>query len=82
MSRVEKLIARLRSLPVEMEQSEVAVVLAHFGWTRRRTKGSHQVWGDNGQRLVLAAHGRRIKRPYLADILRLLKLEVNNEEQS
>ncbi|MCX6841572.1 MAG: type II toxin-antitoxin system HicA family toxin [candidate division WOR-3 bacterium] len=80
MPRIEKLIARLRSKPPDMAGSEVRSVLRHFGWTLRRTRGSHEGWGDNGRRLVLARHGKAHKRPYLADIVKMLGLEEDTHE--
>jgi predicted RNA binding protein YcfA (HicA-like mRNA interferase family) len=80
LSSIEKLVRRLLSRPTDMARTEVQAILRHSGWTLRRTRGSHEVWGDDGRRLVLAAHGKAYKRPYLADIARMLGLEERTDE--
>lgn len=61
--------------------SEVEAVLGHFGWTLRRTRGSHRIYGDDGRRMVIATHGRKLKRSYLAEIVRILGLKTGEQHE-
>lgn len=61
MSRVEKLIEKLRNESIAAD--ELATLLRLLGWTLQRTRGSHQAWlGPEGQRLTLSPHGKDLKR--------------------
>jgi predicted RNA binding protein YcfA (HicA-like mRNA interferase family) len=64
-----------------MACQDVRAILKHFGWTLRRTKGSHEIWGDDGRRLVLSTHSKSFNKSYLKDIIATLGLEATDEPQ-
>ena len=51
MSQWDKLIARLRNRPAEMQFSEIRKILEHFGYTATQPKGgsSHYVFRKRGK---------------------------------
>lgn len=61
MSKTEKLLTKLRNGTIDGQ--ELATLLGRVGWRHIRTNGSHQVWSDGTQTLVLVANRARLK-PY------------------
>lgn len=77
MARSDKLVEKLKKLPVTMLFSEVARVLEAHGYAHIRTSGSHNIF-RNAQGDVLnipTVNGREVKRVYLREIVGALGLE-------
>lgn len=77
MARSDKLIEKLKKLPVTMLFSEVARVLEAHGYSHVRTGGSHNIFRNSrGDVLnIPTVNGREVKRKYLRDIVEALRSE-------
>ncbi len=78
MSRRRKRIEKLLQRPARMRFDEVEQVLRDFGWTARRTKGSH-VWfaKPGGPPIPIPkAGGQWVEHVYLDKLCRLLELDT------
>jgi predicted RNA binding protein YcfA (HicA-like mRNA interferase family) len=49
MSRLEKLITRIRVRPPEADFADVAALLQAFGWTKAREVGNHVAYTKEGR---------------------------------
>lgn len=76
MSKLEKLIARFLASPPEVRFEEVVTLLKAFGYIEVRTRGSHHVFENaQGDTIVVPKKkGQKVKRTYVKEIVRLLKL--------
>jgi len=77
MSKIAKLIKRLLSRPPEARFEEINYVLKAFGYQEVRIKGSHHVFeNDEGDIIVVPKKGgKKVKRTYIEEIIKLLDLE-------
>lgn len=77
MSNREKLIRQLLSKPTDMRFEEVATVLRYYGYEEKRGSGtSHRRFLCAGKYPIhFSVSHNRVKRVYLADIIKLLGLE-------
>ena len=77
MTRLEKLIERLRARPPELDHQEVAAILQAFGWTMTRQRGSHVSYTKKGERTISIPlrSGRKVRRAYLDLICKQLRLD-------
>jgi predicted RNA binding protein YcfA (HicA-like mRNA interferase family) len=66
-SRLDKLIARIRARPPEADFEDVRRLLEAFGWTFAREQGSHAHFTKPGERTITVPRvgGRKVKRTYL-----------------
>ena len=78
MADVDRIVAKLRRYPPEAEFREVRQVLEAYGWRLDRQSGSHVVFDKPGRLPVgiPLVSGRRVKRPYIRQILRLIDQEA------
>ena len=73
--KIEKLIEKLLSCPIEMHYKDVKRILEHEGWTLDRTT-KHYVFTNNGGTIVLPVHKGIVKKIYLKEeIIKKLNLE-------
>ena len=76
MSKADKQLAQLRSIPVEMPYDTVARILERAGWTEFRVKGSHHIWTNVGcNPLTIAVHDGMVKRAAIREIAKQLSDE-------
>ena len=77
MTRIEKLIARIRARPPEADFDDVRSLLEAFGWMLDRERGSHASFSKAGEYPIVVPkhHGRRVKRAYLVLICERLGLD-------
>lgn len=77
MTRLEKLIERIRARPPEADFADVERLLEAFGWRNVRQTGSHAAFKKRGERTIIVPikGGRKVKRVYLDEICRLLELD-------
>lgn len=77
MSKLEKLIAHLRSGPSEASFDDVKKVLEGIGFIERRTSSSHHIFKDSNGRMITipTKSGRKVKEVYLHKILSLIDEE-------
>lgn len=79
MSKLDKLIAKFKQKPPEVNFAEVVYVLEAFGFEEKRTKGSHHSF-RNGEGLKITIPkkgGQKVKGIYVQKLLKLLDLEEN-----
>jgi len=77
MTKLDKLIDKIRARPVEARFSDVQTLLYAFGWTIGREKGSHVTFVKNGQAplIIPKAGGTKVKQVYLDTICQRLGLD-------
>ena len=77
MSKIAKLIKYLLSRPPEARFDEIGYVLKAFGYQEVRVKGSHHIFeNDEGDVIVVPKKGgKKVKRIYIEEVIKLLDLE-------
>lgn len=77
MTRVAKLIAKALRKPPDLRFSEVRRILEYFGYTEDRRSGSHVIFTKKGEYPISVplVGGKKVKRTYITEIIRLLDLE-------
>lgn len=77
MTRLERLIERIKTRPPEADFSDVEKLLEEFGYERKRQEGSHVSFKKPGERTIIVplVKGRKVKRVYLDQICELLGLD-------
>ncbi|MEX0683933.1 MAG: type II toxin-antitoxin system HicA family toxin [Dehalococcoidia bacterium] len=77
MTRLEKLIDRIKARPAEAEFADVEKLLEAFGYERKRQEGSHVSFKKAGARTIVVplVSGRKVKRVYLDKLCELLGLD-------
>jgi len=82
MSRKQKLVEKILKRPTEMDFADVERLVTYFGFALRKGTGGHRVFvnTETGQEIAVpTVQGRRVKRFYLQELIKLLDLEVENE---
>ena len=76
MSKKEKLIQHLASLPATMRFSDVQKVLEWHGYELDRSNGSHFIFAKTGQPSITIPKkgGKTVARTYLRNIVQALEL--------
>lgn len=84
MSRLGKLIERIRRRPSEADFSDVRRLLLAFGWQEDRQRASHVTFVKTGEVPVVIplVGGRKVKRVYLDQLCDVLHLDDWKEESS
>jgi predicted RNA binding protein YcfA (HicA-like mRNA interferase family) len=81
LTRREKLIRKIVRRPPEASFRDVQRLLEDFGWVHDRTEGSHAAFTKAGEYpIVVTIHDKRVKRGYLDDICRRLRLDEIDED--
>jgi len=77
MTRLEKLIERIKARPPEADFGDVQRLLESFGYEKRRQEGSHVAFKKPSERTITVplVSGRTVKRVYLDQICELLGLD-------
>jgi predicted RNA binding protein YcfA (HicA-like mRNA interferase family) len=77
MTRLDKLIARIKARPPQADFGDVAAVLEAFGYERKRQEGSHVAFKKLGERTIIVplVSGRKVNRVCLDQICELLGLD-------
>ena len=77
MTRLERLIERIKARPPEADFGDVVRLLEAFGYERKRQEGSHVSIKKPGERTITVplAKGRKVKRVYLDLICERLGLD-------
>lgn len=76
--KLTKLVKRFLSEPPEVRFEEARYLLEAFGFVEVRSKGSHHIFRHPDKRMQITipkSGGKRVKKPYVKEIVRLLKLE-------
>ncbi|PCJ17303.1 MAG: hypothetical protein COB02_13830 [Candidatus Cloacimonadota bacterium] len=71
MTKKDKLYKKLQASTINA--SEIRTLLGHFGWTKNRTKGSHEQWTDGSKVITLATHNNELKTYIIKQIKKALK---------
>jgi predicted RNA binding protein YcfA (HicA-like mRNA interferase family) len=64
-----------------MRPDELLALLEMHGFKRTRTRGSHCVCSDGTRSMTVPLNVKELKRPYIAEAIRLLGLESANDPQ-
>ena len=77
MTKLDKLIDRIRARPPEADFADVWTLMKAYGWTIGRERGSHVTFVKPGERSVTVPKqgGRKVKRVYLDLLCDLLGLD-------
>jgi predicted RNA binding protein YcfA (HicA-like mRNA interferase family) len=77
MTRLEKLIERLKARPPEADLGDVPRLLEAFGYRQMKQRGSHISFKKPGSRAIIvpAVKGRKVKRAYVDEICDVLGLD-------
>jgi predicted RNA binding protein YcfA (HicA-like mRNA interferase family) len=78
MSKIDKLVAKLKARPPELEFADVEKVLDAYGWQLRRRAGSHVSYrkpGDPRLLTIATVSGKTVKTTYLDMICDYLGLD-------
>jgi predicted RNA binding protein YcfA (HicA-like mRNA interferase family) len=77
MTRVDKLLERLRRRPPRASFSDVRKLLEAYGWVIANQDGSHVTFKKKGEYplVIVQESGRRVKRGYVELLLERLGLE-------
>jgi predicted RNA binding protein YcfA (HicA-like mRNA interferase family) len=73
MTKTDKLMEKLKRGSIDA--NELLTLLSKRGWSKVGGKGSHQVWSDGKKVLVLALHGKDLKRYQIKDAQEALEVE-------
>jgi predicted RNA binding protein YcfA (HicA-like mRNA interferase family) len=73
MSKADKLIEKLKRGTISAD--ELITLLSKLGWVQDRVRGSHQVWAKENKTLVLALHGKDLKRYQIKEAQAALEVE-------
>ncbi|MEA5535391.1 type II toxin-antitoxin system HicA family toxin [Crocosphaera sp. XPORK-15E] len=75
--KLSKLIQKLLSHPPEARFEDVRYVLESFGYVEIRSRGSHHAFENHAGDLIIIPKkgGKKVKRTYLEEIIKLLDLE-------
>ncbi|MDJ0599519.1 MAG: type II toxin-antitoxin system HicA family toxin [Crocosphaera sp.] len=77
MGKLSKLIQKFLSRPPEVRFDDVRYVLEAFGYVEIRSRGSHHAFeNDAGDVIIIPKKGgKKVKRTYVEEIIKLLDLE-------
>ncbi|MBD2578773.1 type II toxin-antitoxin system HicA family toxin [Oscillatoria sp. FACHB-1406] len=77
MGKLSKLIAKFLTYPPEVRFDEVRYLLEAFGYWEARSKGSHHAFENEvGDVIIIPKKGgKKVKRTYVIEVVRLLDLE-------
>ena len=76
MAQLEKLIRRFLARPPAVRFSEVRRLLAAFGFSLVRTRGSHHLFErPDGRQLCVPVKEQQVKRIYVLRVVEMLDLE-------
>jgi len=83
MSKVKKIIEKVKNLPPEIELEDMIKLLKYFGWNYESYgKGSHIKFSkENCYPLVTSVHNGKVKKEFLKDVIERLNLEEFNEKE-
>lgn len=77
MSKLDKLIAHLRSEPSEASFGDIERILKAFDFIEVRSNGSHHIFRHQDRRQITIPKdsGRKVKRIYIKKVIDLLELD-------
>ena len=77
MTKLAKLVDRIRARPPEADFDDVWTLMKAYGWTIGRERGSHVTFVKPGERAITVpkAGGRKVKRVYLDQLCEILGLD-------
>lgn len=83
MNRKRKLVEKILAIPTEAKFEDVRLLLEMFGFEEKRSTGSHHVFQKSQTRSITIPKksGKKVKRPYLKEIVELLDLQAWRDEQ-
>lgn len=70
---IDKSIKKLLAEPTEMRIGEVINIMAYFGYTLARIRGSHfQFTKPNTESMTIPVHAMKVKKYYLKKIKKII----------
>jgi hypothetical protein len=82
LSKLEKLLERIRNNPKNVRFEELDKILIHYGFTKRQSSGgsSHYYYTKGEKLLSVPFHKPHIKVIYVERAIELLEGEINDDE--
>ena len=80
MSKLEKQLEKLLSLPKEMRYEELKNILERFGYTCHETGSSHITYRKDGYPNITIPRHKNIKRVYIRLIREAIMEAIENEK--
>lgn len=82
MSKLKKLLKRIRNNPKNVRFEELDKILIHYGFTKRQSSGgsSHYYYTKGEKLLSVPFHKPHIKVIYVERAIELLEGEINDDE--
>jgi len=82
LSKLKKLLERIRNNPKNVRFEELDKILIHYGFTKRQSSGgsSHYYYTKGEKLLSVPFHKPHIKVIYVERAIELLEGEINDDE--
>lgn len=82
MTQINKLIQSILSSPIEANFNDIKQILEYFDFEEVRSSGSHHTFRhpDGRMQIVPKKGGKTVKRVYIKQIIKLLRLEEYEQE--
>lgn len=83
MSKLKKLLQKIKNNPKQIRFEELDKILLHYGFTRRQPSGgsSHYVYFKANKVISIPFHQPHVKGFYVERAIELLEGEINDDEQ-
>lgn len=83
MNRKQKLVNQFLAEPPEARFEDVRLLLEMFGFEKKRSKGSHHIFGnEQGETITIPkTKGQKVKRVYIRRIIELLELAIEEDSE-
>lgn len=81
MSKLKKLLQKIKNNPRQVRFEELDRILINSGFTRRQPRkgSSHYIYTKNASRIVVPYHQPHIKAVYVERAIKILEGENNHE---
>ena len=83
MSRLKKLLEKIKNNPRQVKFMELDKILERFGFSKRQPGGgsSHYIYVKGKTRIVIPYHQPHIKTVYVERAIKILEGEINDDKK-
>ena len=83
MSRLKKLLEKIKNNPRQVRFTELDKILESSGFSKRQPRGgsSHYIYVKGQTRVVIPYHQPHIKTVYVERIIKILEGEINDDKK-
>ena len=83
MSKLKKLLQRIRNNPKHVKFEDLDKILIHYGFTKRQPSGgsSHYYYSKGEKVISVPFHQPHIKATYVERAIELLEGEINDDDE-